>query len=1067
MANNDNNEFEELNEDVTLYSGVKPTLNSTESYSSADGTKIYLQFSDVDSSGLSPSSGLQLRFRLTKITGGTASTVTPISTYIDPAAPKTLVLNLNSSDKVIDALYNGSGVATTYQNLFVTYNTSSYGSTVPLLSDNDSVKSYVDAFTGTGISNRTQEANGPVVLYATTSTLGNKIEVYFREATPPLYPYSSISGFAVTQNSNAVNITAAYVKDTASATDGKVVVLELADIIEIDNSSNPVTLSYTRPALSSSILKDSTSVGNLAIEFSGLGVTNLSADQVKPTLLQAITNSGSTGNTIYVSMSKVTLPNTPSGLGLSINGIGVTFAISGSAGTIASGTYTGRYVTTYSLTPYSSFTPESLIYLSYTKQTSNFVYDTTVNANTLDSFTQTLVNNELTDDVAPTLDQNNSYVDTSGYNIYLKFNENRSKPLLPETGIEGFKVLINGQVSPIKSAESLNNSDTDNEVLLKLYNKVYNGDVVKVAYFPYDPTTTDNLRDSNGNYVELFEPESVTNNSYYNTASKFDVLDWNNKLNTDSNFDFTINNNSTELLRKFEKYPSASVVLDTKPPVGYAILNRNADLSDPGIKIHDFSAYGNVTEETGSNVDFTAPYSRFGWKFYNSVAQTIKSITFRFKKTGLIYNTGDKVNVYIYANDTASDVPTTAIKYLGSFAFSTLTNTYQNISIDVTDLNLDAETYYWFEFTLDNMPISADANPVGIIASTHTKSGGSLVYYNNGYVQISGRSGYHKIVSVNNDANALASVDLLYDIFDIPVREANSIGGSEDLKKYEVIGNRIANSIVKQLDRVYIDPLDSANDIYPTVVSFRIGATSNRPKNYLLEIKTNPDSSWEKIFDTITDENTLDYLVYTFDSPIQISHIRLTHKGDYFTIDENATLTIAAFDDLSDVVSAQVSHFEDFRDADQFQNADVKGFINFDEGETEFTNYPISDLSRVWVETNGKASSDIQKSISFNSKIILGANNKVFVYVDDSVNAITNDMIVSPEEQITAFAIFKNKAYLGTTNGELYTSLNGEFWTLVNFYDPLSKTTIKSINPIKTLDSLGDKLYIGTSKGNT
>ena len=424
MANNDNNEFEELNEDVTLYSGVKPSLNSTESYSSADGTKIYLQFSDADSSGLSPSSGLQLRFRLTKITGGTATTVTPLSTYIDPAAPKTLILNLNSSDKVIDALYNGSGVATTYQNLFVTYNTSSYGSTVPLLSDNDSVKSYVDAFTGTGISNRTQEANGPVVLYATSNTLGNKIEVYFREATPPLYPYSSISGFAVTQNSNPINITSSYVKDTASATDGKVVVLELADTIEINSGSNPVTLSYQRPALTSAILKDSTAVGNLAIQFSGLAVTNLSADQVKPTFLQAITNTGGTGNTVYLSLSKVTLPSTPSGLGLSINGIGVTFAISGAAGTISSGEYNGRYVTTYSLTPYSTFTPESLIYVSYTKPTSNFIYDTTVNANTLDTFAQTLVSNQLTDTISPTLDQDNSYVDSSGYNIYFFYFRN-------------------------------------------------------------------------------------------------------------------------------------------------------------------------------------------------------------------------------------------------------------------------------------------------------------------------------------------------------------------------------------------------------------------------------------------------------------------------------------------------------------------------------------------------------------------------------------------------------------------------------------------------------------------
>jgi len=52
-----------------------------------------LNFDDVDSTGLEPSSGLELRFSVTKITGATATTVTPSSTFIDSSSPKTLQLN--------------------------------------------------------------------------------------------------------------------------------------------------------------------------------------------------------------------------------------------------------------------------------------------------------------------------------------------------------------------------------------------------------------------------------------------------------------------------------------------------------------------------------------------------------------------------------------------------------------------------------------------------------------------------------------------------------------------------------------------------------------------------------------------------------------------------------------------------------------------------------------------------------------------------------------------------------------------------------------------------------------
>ena len=219
----------EINNNFIAFSGASPGISTSLtnlSYTSYDGSRIYLNFDDIDSSGLEPSSGLQLRFSVTKKFGSSiAGTVTPTATFIDSRTPKTLELILSSADRLVDSSYNGSGTALTAQSIFVTYDATSFGTTVPKLSDNDTQKSYVASFTGVGVTNLTKEANPPVYNYSTTSTDGSKIFVYYTEATPPILPTSNISGFAISQNNVGIAITNAYVLDPASATNGKVVAL--------------------------------------------------------------------------------------------------------------------------------------------------------------------------------------------------------------------------------------------------------------------------------------------------------------------------------------------------------------------------------------------------------------------------------------------------------------------------------------------------------------------------------------------------------------------------------------------------------------------------------------------------------------------------------------------------------------------------------------------------------------------------------------------------------------------------------------------------------------------------
>jgi hypothetical protein len=1068
MARKKNPNPEEQNNFVA-YSGSAPTPvsagQSNESYTSADGTKVYVQFIDVDSNGLYPSSGTHLRFSVTKVVGGLATTVTPTSTFIDSNLPKTLQLTLNSSDRIIDGLYNGSGIVTSYQSVFVNYTNTTAGGfgTIPLLSDNDTIKTNVQSFAGLAVSNRTSEANGPQILYAFSSTDGRSINAVFREASRPLLPTSGIAGFAVTQGTTPITISSAYVSNPSSATGGTIVVLELSNPLSISTGSNLVTLSYTWPTLYSTRLRDSSALGNTAVAFSGLAVTNLTSETTAPRVVDAYTSDYGV-RLIYVKMSEPSLPG-ESGTGFSV-AIGSS-SFPASIVIADNSTYAGQGVTEYTMTISHIFNDVDILELDYHKFDTNFITDQSANLNPLATFSnkfriRNLYSNynPLSPEVSNVFNAEESYVDTNGLDIYLSFDINKYFETYPDTDIEGLQVYVDGQLTPVKKAISLDRTFLPH-VKLTLYHKIFLGSEVKVGFIQ------GNLRDSNLVIFANFEPGIVANNSSIDPPEFFDVLTWFDNTNESITYEYDIDDNVSELFRKSKINTNTSVVLDTVAPQGVLILNRSENDLANGIRIHKFSAYG--TEEieynsTTSDVDLrTFPAS---FSISSAKNKSINKLIVKLKLQYGITNTHDSVRITLHSNNIDSDVPGELLFSLGKISFGSLESIYQEFEISFDSIEILANTIYWIQITCDNIIDTNINNPAAIYISKHTSIGKYFAVISaetsTGWLVNKDTSVYYKLFSADENDLELSSNDLILDIFEKPIRKATYFTDIS-LRNYELIGDKQSNFLLKRLSKVQIDGLA----VYPYVSKVVLGATSTKPKNYILEVRTDPESSWKKVYDTIVDETTLDNLVYTFTNPVQISDIRLVYKGDYFTIDSVASLTLAANDNFSDVVSAQISHFPDFRDAKSFILADSNGYFDFSEGVTTYLDYVYTNNAEVFEATTSSANSEILTSLSYNGKIILGANNTAFSFYNGVTSAISNSNLVDNNVQITCSAVYKNKIYIGATNGLLFASITGDYWNIVNPVNPNDPTSYKTIKPIVSMKSMGDKLYIGTEKGSS
>jgi len=666
-----------------------------------------------------------------------------------------------------------------------------------------------------------------------------------------------------------------------------------------------------------------------------------------------------------------------------------------------------------------------------------------------------------------TLDTANTYVLSDGYTIYVALSGVVTLPLLPSTGITGFRIYVNDVIVSVKSASVLNPTGSEVEqstVRLKTYVKINSNDVVTIKYF------SGNLTDTDTTAISSFNAIDITNNVSEYDPLYFDAVDWNNSLDSgeqnigNSNTFFS---DDTDIFKRELSYPSAEVILDTTPPDGLIIINDKVN-SDDGIEVRTFSAYAPVDTSTSGFTDRTLLLTSAaveGWQFLSSTSQVVKSFILRMKYTQngadpAIGNTAGRVTVSLYSN-TTGDIPNNKIKDIGFIQYDQLTASYQDFTISPSlPITLDAQTIYWIVLSFETIVKSGVTSSGNIKIPVKASDDYSYaVFESNVWRRLTTKQiGYLGFVSSFKDGSAISNTIMAQDILGKNLYEATNFGGSSNISRYERIGSGDAYIL-----NMYFTP-DSQTYLYPLVSSIDVGVTSSVSKNYSVEVKTSPTAKWQTLFINVSDVTTTDFIRYKFTTSLRLSNIRVVYKGDYNTLQRNGgTLTIAGIDDWSDVTEVQVSHFSDFRDADDFAGSNTRGWAPFTEGSTVY-DWNITNEAGLWQKHTGinYGQPKLLTAPSSSQAAIFG-DNEINVSQGSTIRNATNTSLATGDT-ILCTAVHNSVIYAGTRLGYLLQSSRGDYWTIVNTKNPLDSSSRVLLPPITALVSYAGSLYIGTKK---
>ena len=504
----------------------------------------------------------------------------------------------------------------------------------------------------------------------------------------------------------------------------------------------------------------------------------------------------------------------------------------------------------------------------------------------------------------------------------------------------------------------------------------------------------------------------------------------------------------TTVSQKKSSYSTAQIVYDITAPEGIVILNENKDSG--GIAVHQFSAFGSSTSSDSASTSDKVLEKRYeGFRFSATASQTVKSLILRLKRSANITNNSNSIKLLLYSdnNGTPDQLLSSSSNQI---LFSQLGTSYAEFEFDITS-DIIISNSYWFVLDIPTYPLTSDNAFISLAyvsdSSLYSTSPDSLTW-----TKSAGRA-FYKITGENTDS--LSDTTVAVDLLDSPVRPAVSFGGSENESSYELIGFGNVNYLTKYFELT--------NGVYPEVSSIVVGATASKAKQYSIEIKTSPTDTWKSVYRTIADEYSTDFLKYTFSTPVRLSNIRMSYRGDYYTSSNTGSFTLAGQDSLSDIESFQASHYTDFRDAIDFPNASTDGWVSFTEGISTF-NWDFVNESRVWTKQTNTSASPLTEVIAYGSKLIIASGNKFYKYSENQLSLVQS---LASTVTITCITLHKGSLYAGTSNGMVYYSSSGESWVIIN--PPVSSLDLTPVplQPIKSLGSYRGLLWIGTSRTST
>ena len=661
-----------------------------------------------------------------------------------------------------------------------------------------------------------------------------------------------------------------------------------------------------------------------------------------------------------------------------------------------------------------------------------------------------------------------SYINGNGHYIDVVINDGfTSLPLLPDGTVQilGFSVTVNGRNRNVLSALRLNPEHINYPLLysgksasmisgklltagnqytayrITLDFPVYANDVINVSY------SGNQIQDTSAaqNKLQIFNSQSVSNNLAH-IPFLFDPIDW---LNGNSNFA------TGDIYERRNGFPSASMLLDTIPPVGEILLNEG--LSSSGLSIHHFSVYGSPSVNISPAKDILLSNALEAMLVNSIEEQNVGSIVVSLKAvpdgTGgnggvnspIFNNANDYISAHIYS-ETNGLPGVELVASSTNINYSVLTTGYASCSFNIA-FDILPNTNYWIVLAQSNTPsggtIYVQGYNTGI--STHAISPDGILW-----TAINNEDCNLKLYGVGVNYSVLPGVNVTEDVFGNVISQSYNFGGTSNISEYESIGYGEKRSLVK----LYRSP-------YPNVNFIEFCVTSIISKAYVIEVQV-ANGSWIPILYMIANDQTKDYFRYQFAGNVTLSAVRIRYRGDYYTTLNDGTLTVSAQDSLTGVAAVQMSHFPDFRDAADFPNTDSNGWLPFSDGSSLYNWKMVNDL-RTWQPLYSPLNESIVHLISLQTTMFAVSHSSIYLF--SPVTPPTLVYHVPNGATITSFAKFNNAYYFGTSDGYLFYTAAGNSFTVLNSTSPI--TLIGDSNnthvPITTMASLGGKLYFGTS----